>query len=160
MSGYYNQSEPDDEIVGSSGGGLRKQLEEVLAENKRLLERLNKQDAKDTASLLKDKGLDPAIAELIPPDTDPAQWVEKYAHLLGVPQNTPDPTPAAEPEAQLADDSDDALVLERQALAAMQDAQESGSSPVFSDAMERLGKVNSEAELMALIHESQKQTGM
>lgn len=158
MSGYYNQPDPDEQEFerGNSGGGLRKQLEEVLAENRKLLEKLNKRDELSTADLLKGKGLDPAIAEIIPEGTDPSEWVEKYAHLLGVAKNTPDETPAAEPELQLADDTDPALAAERERLAAMNDAQESGTPPVYTDAMERLEKVDSEEELLRLIAEEQK----
>lgn len=153
VSGYYNQPDPDDfenEAAGNNGGGLRKMLEETLAENKKLLAKLEERErGNTTADLLKGKGLDPAIAELIPADQDPAQWVEKYAHLLGVPQGTPATEPAAEPEIQLADDSDPALIAEREALAAMQDAAESGSPAVInSDALERMSKINSEAELL------------
>lgn len=154
VSGFYNQPDPDDfenEVQGNNGGGLRKMLEETLAENKKLLAKLEERErGNSTADLLKGKGLDPAIAELIPADQDPEAWVEKYAHLLGVPKNTPAEEPAAEPEIQLADDSDPALIAEREALAAMQDAAESGSPAVVSsDVLERMSKINTEEELMA-----------
>lgn len=161
MSGYYTQPDPDEqEFAGNSGGGLRKMLEETLAENKKLLDKLNERErGKTTADLLKGKGLDPAIAEIIPEGADPSEWVDKYAHLLGVAKNTPDETPAAEPELQLADDTDPALAAERERLAAMNDAQESGTPPVYTDAMERLEKVDSEDELMKLIAEEQTKGG-
>lgn len=152
MSGYYNQPDSDDfenEVGGNNGGGLRKMLEETLAENKKLLAKLeSKERENSTADVLKGKGLDPAIAELIPADMDPSLWVEKYAHLLGVPANTPATEPAADPEMQLADDTDPALVAEREALAAMQNAAESGSPAVSSDVMERMNKINSEQDLL------------
>lgn len=160
VSGYNDYSELEDEFNESQqrgGGGLRKMLEEALAENKKLVQRLEKQDReKSTSDLLKEKGLDPAIAEIIPEGTDASAWVDKYAHLLGVPQNTEVHEPAAEPEAQLADDSDPALVARRQeladeqrALAAMQDAAESGYPPeVSSDLLSRMDKINTEAELI------------
>lgn len=158
MSGYNNYPDDlDDMNQGGSGGGLRKQLEEVLAENKKLLSRLESQDRQDSVSdLLKGKGLDPAIAEIIPADTDAAAWVEKYSHLLGVPANTEAEEPAVESEAQLADDSDPAIVArraemaaEQKALAEMQDAAESGTSAAIStDLLERMDKINSEEELI------------
>jgi hypothetical protein len=156
VSGYSNnyQSDPDDfeneDRQGNSGGSLRKLLEETLAENKKLREAFEgKERGKSTTALLKDKGLDPAIAELIPADMDPSDWVEKYAHLLGVPKNTPADEPAAEPEIQLADDSDPALIAEREARSRMQNAAEDGSPAVVnSDTLERMSKINSEQELL------------
>lgn len=151
VSGYNYQSDSDDELEferGNSGGGLRKMLEETLKENKKLLEKLEgKEREKSTASLLKDKGLDPAIAELIPADKDPKEWVEKYAHLLGV-KDTQAEKPAVEPAIQMASDDDPALVAEREALAAMSNAAESGSPAETNDLLEQMNKISSEAELM------------
>jgi hypothetical protein len=144
----YNYSDPEnDQFEGGSGGGLRKLLEEALAENKKLVERLTQKDReKSTTDLLKEKGLDPAIAELIPADTDPAAWVDKYSHLLGVPKNTPDPEPQA-PEVTMPDDSDPALVAEREALAAMRASQEEGSPAVVtSDVLAQMEKINDPKE--------------
>lgn len=158
MSGYYNQSDDSFEESMSTGGGLRKMLEDALSENRKLLDKLNQRErGRTTAELLKDKGLDPAIADIIPSDTDPAQWVEKYAHLLGTPRNEEPQMeePAAEPELQLADDSDPALVAEREALAAMHDAQESGSNSVISkDVLEQMNKINSEEEFVKFLREN------
>lgn len=166
MSGYYNNSDDFDSLEeqeSRGGGGLRKMLEEALAENKKLLRKLEGQEReKSTAALLKEKGLDPAIAELIPEEQDAKAWVEKYAHLLGVPQNTPSDEPAAEPEAQLSDDSDPAIIArkqelenERKALAEMQDAAESGYPPeVAQDLLSKIENTNSEEEFMKLLKEN------
>lgn len=144
MSGFYNQSDSDLESEfeqSNSGGGLRKMLEDALGEIKDLKKQLNSEKREQsTADLLKDKGLDPAIAELIPADMEPTAWLEKYSHLLGVPSAPADEAPAA-PEVRMADDSDPAIAAEREALAAMQDAAESGSPAVpTTDALERLNK--------------------
>lgn len=168
MSGYNNWSDDDgfeNEAQSQGGGGLRKLLEETLAENKKLREAIEgKERGKSTAALLKDKGLDPAIAELIPEDQDPAAWVDKYAHLLGVPQNTEtlENEKAAAPEVQLSDDSDPAIVArreelaaERKALADMQDAAESGlPASVHNDLVDRMDKITSEEELLKFFTEN------
>ena len=159
MSGYSNNWSDDsnfgDEGGNQGGGGLRKLLEQTLEENKKLREAFEgKEREKSTAALLKDKGLDPAIAELIPDGQDAAVWVEKYSHLLGVPQNTEDQREIA-PELQVADDSDPAVQLrkqqlaeEQQALADMQDAAESGSPAIQADLLDRMNKIESEDELI------------
>lgn len=166
MSGYNNYSYDDDlenEERSAGGGGLRKMLEQTLEENRKLREAIERQSReKSTADLLKEKGLDPAIAELIPEGTDPKAWMDKYAHLLGVPQNTPEEESAVEPEVQLSDDDDPALIARRQeleneqkALAAMQDAAESGFPPeVANDLMERMEKIDSEEELLKFFNQN------
>jgi hypothetical protein len=164
VSGYNNNYSDDDfENEGDQrgGGGLRKILEETLAENKKLLARLEGQDReKSTAVLLKEKGLDPAIADLIPPEMNANEWVEKYSHLLGVPHGTEDHTEIV-PELQVADDSDPAIVArraelaaERQALADMQDAAESGSSAVQKSLLDSMNGIQSEEELLKFFREN------
>jgi hypothetical protein len=165
VSGYNNNWSDDDfENEGDQrgGGGLRKLLEETLAENKKLREAFEgKEREKSTAALLKDKGLDPAIAELIPDGTDAAAWVDKYAHLLGVPANTPDPEPAVEPDVQASDDADPAIQLrkaelaaEAKALAEIQDAAESGvPASVHDSLVTEMDKIDSEDALMKFFKE-------
>lgn len=167
MSGYNNNSDDysflDEGEQSRGGGGLRKVLEEALAENKKLRQAIEgDQREKSTAALLKEKGLDPAIAELIPEEQDASAWVEKYAHLLGIPQNTPNDEPAVEPDVQASDDSDPAIVLRKQqlaeeqrALAEMQDAAESGYPPeVAQDLISKIQNTNSEEEFMKLLKEN------
>lgn len=166
MSGYNewsDENEFENERGSQGGGGLRKMLEETLAENKRLIQKLEERDrGKSTAALLKDKGLDPAIAEIIPEGEDAAAWVNKYAHLLGVPANSEDETPAADPELQLSDDDDPAVQLrraelaaEQKALADMQDAQEQGlPASVHNDLIDRMEKVQTEEELLKFFREN------
>lgn len=158
MSGYYS-SDPDDFESGqnNSGGGLRKQLEDALGEIRSLREKLEGDSRKKTVTdLLKDKGIDPAVQELIPSNADPAEWVEKYAHLLGAKgAEQLEEAPSTDPKIQIASDDDPALVAEREALAAMQDAQESGSQAVMSnDLLEKMDKINSEEELLSFFKQN------
>lgn len=156
MSGYEYQSGSDEfgELEqNNSGGSLRKILEETLAENRKLRERLEKEDRAETATaLLKDKGLDPALVGLIPEDADPKEWVDKYAPLLGAKEaveNLEEKPQTVAPEVEVPADDDPALVAEREALAEMRDAQESGfPAAVSSDLLERMDKISDEKELL------------
>jgi hypothetical protein len=162
VSGYNNQSDSfDDNGYGqerqeSGGGGLRKQLEEVLADNKRLLKLLGDRVEKDTDALLKDKGLDPAIKELIPEGADASEWVEKYAHLLGVKKDdTKEQAKADEgsddggPEIVAPEDEDPAIAVEREALSRIQGAADAGSpAHLTGDVLERMERIDNEEELM------------
>lgn len=156
MSGSYFQSDDDEfDRQNNSGSGLRKQLEEALGEIRSLRDALDGDKRQKTASdLLKDKGIDPAVVELIPKDADPKEWVEKYAHLLGA-KGSEDPnlktqSAVTAPEIQVATDDDPALVAEREALEAMRDAQESGSqATVSTDLIDKMNKINTEDELLA-----------
>lgn len=154
MSGYNNQSDSFDDFdrqEGGGGGGLRRQLEETLAEVKELRKQLSEKQAQDTDALLKDKGLDPAIKELIPEGADASEWIDKYAHLLGVKGTERDlaPAPSDDPEIVAPVDDDPALVAEREALAEIQGAADAGSqSHLTGDVLERMNKIDSEEELM------------
>lgn len=154
MSGYNNQSDSFDDFErqeGGGGGGLRRQLEETLAEVKELRKQLSDKQAKDTDALLKDKGLDPAIKELIPEGADASEWVEKYAHLLGAKgtERQVETAPSDDPEFVAPVEDDPALVAEREALAQIQGAADAGSqSHITGDVLERMNKIDSEEELM------------
>lgn len=152
MSGYNNQSNPyeDEEPQGNTGSGLRKQLEQVLAE----LAELKAATKPKAADVLKDNKLDPALEALIPENMDPKDWVEKYAHLLGVKPEEPSGEKVEEVSTEVImqspEDEDPAITLEREAIQRMQNAQQSGSpSIVTTDVLEQLKATNSEAELMA-----------
>jgi len=157
VSGYNNESDSYDDLDrqdGATGGGLRKQLEQALAKIDKLQRDIDGQKQADTAvQVLKDKGLDPAIRELIPEDQDPKEWVEKYAHLLGTKtkassedSSTDDPDDVA----QVQEDEDPAITLEREALSQIQGAADAGSpAHLTGDVLERMDKISSEDELMA-----------
>lgn len=151
MSGYSNnQSNPyeDEEPQGDTGKGLRAQLEQVLAE----LAELKKASKPKAADVLKDNGLDPALEAIIPTDEDPKEWVEKYAHLLGVKpkEQSEEKKVEEEPlEVFMQEDEDPALTLEREAIESMHGAQQAGSpSIVQSDVLEKMNAINSEEELL------------
>lgn len=156
MSGYNNQSgsygDDFDHQDGASGGGLRKQLEEALAELKEARRLLGKEDRDKTAEqALKDKGLDPALKDIIPDNQDPKAWVEQYAPLLGAkPQaQVQEEEVHEEPESQASQEEDPALVAEREALAQIQGAADAGSpAHISGDVLERMDKIQSEEELM------------
>lgn len=155
MSGYNNQSDSFDDYErqeGGGGGGLRRQLEETLAELKDLRKRLNERETKDTEALLKDKGLDPAIKELIPEDANPSEWIEKYSHLLGAKSTQKaedDSAPSGDPEIVAPVEDDPALVAEREALAKIHGAADAGSpAHLTGDVLERMDKIQDEAELL------------
>lgn len=165
MSGYNNWSdEPDFDNEGGSqgGGGLRKMLEETLAQNKVLIQKLEQRErGTDTAALLKDKGIDPAIAEIIPPNEDPVAWVEKHGHLFGVHEKRDDER-QTDPDVQIPADDDPAVIArkaelaaEQKALADMQDAAESGlPASVHDDLVNRMNKIESEEELLKFFAEN------
>jgi hypothetical protein len=156
VSGYNNQSSSYDDDMdrqdGTTGGGLRKALEDALAKLEKAQKDLEDYRRGDTAeSVLKDKGLDPALKDLIPADTDPKDWVEKYAHLLGT-------KPAAkaeekdsndDPEFVALEEEDPAITLEREARERINAAADSGSpAHLTGDVLQRMDKINSEDELM------------
>lgn len=156
MSGYNNQSDSFDDSYGerqeSGGGGLRKQLEEALAELKEARKVIGQMQSKDTDALLKDKGLDPAVKELIPEGANPSEWIEKYAHLLGAKgtERQVETAPSDKgPDIVAPKDDDPALVAEREALAEIQGAADSGSpAHLTGDVIERMNKIDSEEELL------------
>lgn len=164
MSGYNEWSDENDfgnEGGSQGGGGLRKMLEETLAENKRLIQKLEGRDReKDTTALLKDKGIDPAIAAIIPANEDPAAWVEKHGHLFGVQEKQDEQ--AVVPDVQVPADDDPAvqarqaeLLAEQKALADMQNAAESGlPASVHDDLVNRMNKIESEEELIKFLAEN------
>lgn len=154
MSGYYNQPDSDDDqfVADNTGKGLRAQFEKLLKEHNELKATVQKTSA---AEVLKGKGIDPALADLIPPDTTPEAWAEKYGPLLGVrpPVEQEDPSDE-QPEIvqQAPEDEDPAVRAEREAVEAMQGAQQDGSpSVVTKDAIERMSKINSEEEFMRFL---------
>lgn len=141
MSGYYEQPDPSEEL-GSGGSGLRKMLEETLAENKRLLARLEGEDRQAAATAaLKGAGLNPAVAKLIPADADPQKWVEENRSLFGSApaQQEPEELPS---NTVVAPELDAAVLAEQQALEDMQQAQQDGSpsAVVANDLLEQLNK--------------------
>lgn len=96
----------------SNGGQLRKQLEEVLAQNKALTERLAAQDAaarqSNVASLFAKHSVPDLAKDFFPKDADPTDeavtsFIERYGQLWGAtaaPATTPPDQQAATAAAQ------------------------------------------------------------
>lgn len=148
MSGYNNQSDSyEQEFEDNTGKGLRSQLEKALEKIAKLEAAHQKTSAAD---VLKGAGIDPALADLVPKDTDPAEWVAQYGPLLGArPKTFEEEKPESEAKVEVPLEEDIAVTAEREARAAMGEAQDSGSASVYStDVMERMNKINSEEELM------------
>lgn len=161
MSGYFDDP---DERPDNSGSGLRKQLEEALTEIRELRAQVDKDStaakAETATDLLKSKGLDPELLQLVPEGSDPVEWVGSYAHLLGAKEPEQVETKIDEPAIVAAPDDDPAIVAERQALAKMRGAAESGSSSVVSnDLLEGLSKLTTEEEVLAYFRENGSMTG-
>lgn len=156
MSGYDNYSEvfDGDHREEQTGGALRKQLEETLAANKKLEDRLNMLERKETVTgLFKEKGIDPAAAALVPADADPQKWLEQNAQFLrsveGVPANQEKQAAPEEKQAK----PDPELEAERQQLEGLEEAGESGiPSTATSDQITKLQSFDNEADLMAFIN--------
>ena len=158
MSGYNNQSSSygDDfeHQDGTTGGGLRKALESAIEKINKLEAQLGERARGETAeAVLKDKGLDPALKDLIPADADPKEWVDKYATLLGAKPSAGAESKAEgseeEPESNASQEVDPALLAEQEALAQIQGAADAGSpAHLTGDVLERMEKIQSEEELL------------
>ena len=153
MSGYDNQFDSDegDTSEDNTGRGLRKQLEQALAE---LAEVKKVQQKASATDVLKNAGIDPALADLVPKDTDPAEWVAQYGPLLGArPKTLETEEQAPAGEIQEPPEEDIAVTAEREAREAMEGAASSGSSSVYStDVIERMNKIDNEADLLKFIN--------
>lgn len=88
-------TDDDDSGQQNSGGGLRKQLEQALAELKTLKEANGtlKEQARRTSvsTVLKDKGYNIKVAKLIPTDVEPTaeavqKWLDEYGDVFNVQQ--------------------------------------------------------------------------
>ena len=158
MSGYINESDDFEQELGggNGGGGLRKQLEAALAKIDRLTEQNERQTREATVTgLLKDKGIDPALAEIIPANEDPEKWVEAHGALLSnFGKKAGEDDEEELPATHVAADEDPALTAEREAQAAMRQAQEAGV-PVYSqETLDQLDKIDNEADLLKFFKEN------
>lgn len=151
MSGY-NYSDPDDDFEsGNSGGGLRKQLEQLLEENRNLRKLVEGDRHSAAEQLLKEQGIDPVVLQLKSEGEDPVEWVNRNAHLLGATKSEPEPQAKIdEPKVTAPAVEDPAITAEREAREAMTQAQEAGSqSVVETDLRAQMDKIDTEDELMA-----------
>lgn len=157
MSGYNHSDAFDaDELDGQqTGGGLRKQLEDALAANKKLSERLDKIERQaPVEALLKEKGIDPAVSAMIPENADPEKWVEQYGKFLGAKvqeqSREGDLEQEQEPEVPPVDA---ALEQERQAMETLQEYGPGTGIPstASQDQIAKLKSFDNEADLLAYI---------
>ena len=150
MSGYNYSDvlDGDGYEEQQSGGALRRQLEEALGEIKSLRGELQAKKRGETAEhLLKEKGINPQVAEAIPADVDPREWIDKFGHLFGAGVQTDTPAP---PEVQV---HDPALDEERAALeqVAQHEASTGIPSTATNDQIEKMKSFQTEGELLAYI---------
>lgn len=138
-----------------SGSGLRKQLETVLEQNKKLIERLEQADRKSgTETLLKEKGIDPAVAELIPDGANAGEWLDKHGHLFSARLDQANTDTA--PDVEVAPDHD----AERDALARMDQSSSAGSQVVQQqDPLAQLAAIDNEADMLAFLDRQKGGTG-
>lgn len=108
-----DDNDGNDNSNNNSGGGLRKQLEQALAEAKQLKEanaKLQKEARTSKVStVLAAKGLDAKVAKLIPADvaaTDEAigKWLDEFGDLFNLKQQEAEKP--AEPETVTEDDAE------------------------------------------------------
>lgn len=161
MSGY-NNNDYSDVLDGDgfeqqeSGKGLRAQIEKLVQKNNELMDRLNAKERGDTvASLLEEKGIDPAVSAMIPESEDPKAWVEKYGKFLGakVQEVTKDGGNLEQEQTPEVEVHDAALEEERQAMETLQDLGPTTGIPstASSDQIEKLKSFDNEADLLAYI---------
>lgn len=160
MSGYDYSDVLNDEFEDrQTGGGLRKLLEDALAENKKLSGRLDQLERKgSTETMLKEKGIDPAVAGMIPADADPEEWLSKFGHLVGGNKLDKENAQVAEPEVQVAPDPD--VEAEQAARARMEQGAGTGSASVQNqDPLAQLNSIQTEAEMLAFLDRQRGGTG-
>jgi hypothetical protein len=75
----------DDESVGPKAlrDALKAQKAAKAAMEQELASLRAEKRKADVEVVIKTKGLDPKVAEIIPSDADPAEWLEKYGDVFG-----------------------------------------------------------------------------
>lgn len=161
MSGYDYSDILDDDgrQEASPGGALRRQLEETLAANKKLTERLDALERKaNLEPMLKEKGIDPAVAQIMPKDANPDEWLTQFGHLfrsakgetLDAPSAAQQPNQNPTPEE----------LAEQQALQQMQGVVPTGDSVLATqDPIEKLKGFTNEADLIAFLQQGGMDAG-
>lgn len=164
MSGYDNYSDLFDGEgrERQDGGGLRKQLEEALAEIRSLRSELTSEKrTKTVTDLLAEKGKDPAAAALVPEGADPKEWLEKYGSFLADAKKEPAQEPSAgQPQGEQGGAApevpavDPALEEERLAMETITGVVGAGTgipSTASADPIAKMQSFQTEEELMAFI---------
>lgn len=157
MSGNNNYSdwyeEDLDQGQEQSGRGLRKQLEDALGELRSLRAELNaEKQAKTLDGLLKEKGIDPRVKDIMPKDADPADWLDKYASITGSHLDTNE-VPKT-PEAELAPD----LKAELEAQAQMAPTGgAAGGTTTQQDPLQQLAALKTEEEFLTFLNQQKSE---
>ena len=160
MSGYYD--EYSDNLDGNGrqgeGGALRKMLEEALGEIRELKTELGKvqteSKTRSVTKLLESKGLNPAVAQIIPEGEDAEEWIEQHKSLFVTTGSNLDEGETGElPPAQ--EETDPDLLAEQEAWEAAHGVSSGTSSTTSSlDPMKQLEQADTPEKLMALIEQA------
>lgn len=124
-------------------------------------EKTQRERAEQIGSTLKEKGLDPAMAAIIPADANPTEWIDTYGHFLNTGAALPQvPATPPTPQAPVVVDNQDPAVnaeIDAEAIAAaqMQAAEQTGyaTPEVINAQMQELTKVKTEDDLIRLIQQ-------
>lgn len=155
MSGYYNDSYSDLDGAGrqeETGSGLRAMLEEALGEIKNLRGELEKvqsgQRQHSVTELLESKGINPAVAQIIPEGADPTEWLNEFGHLVGAKLDEDESG-----ELQTPEEPDPDLLAEQEAWEAANglSRQSSGTTTSVSDPFAKLESFQSAEEMIAFL---------
>lgn len=155
MSGYYNDSYSDLDGAGrqeETGSGLRSMLEEALGEIKNLRGELDKlqtgQRQNSVTELLESKGINPAVAQIIPEGANPADWLNDFGHLFGSTLDEDEPGELRTPEEPDAD-----LLAEQEAWEAANglSQQGSGTTTSVSDPFAKIESFQTAEEMIAFL---------
>lgn len=159
MSDWDNNNDASDnggQNNGNNGGGLRKQLEQALAELATLKterETLQKESRQaKIAGLLTEKKLDAKVAKLIPADIDPTKeavdkWFEEYGDVFNIQQATTDSSGSqGDQGGQQADGSSEEFEAQQAYIATMrQMGNVTGGALAPEKASELFAKINDPA---------------
>lgn len=163
MSGYYNEYSDDLDRNGGQGEGgtLRKMLEEALGEIRELKTELGKvqteSKAKSVTKLLESKGLNPAVAQIIPEGANVDEWLEQHGSLFKTTDAKLDEDESGElpPAQNETSDLDPDLLAEQEAWEAAHGVSSGTSSTTSSlDPMKQLEQADTPEKLMALIEQA------
>jgi hypothetical protein len=146
----WNEDEDD---YGNDRGGndLVKQLRQQIKEQSRQIRELSTENTglkgsvrqRTVEDVLREKGLPPKVAGLIPQDIDPSseavsEWVNNYADVFGF---------SVQPSAEQAESTPEASAMQR-----MSRVESDGSPATGTDALQqKLASAQNQAELMALL---------
>ena len=165
--GFYDDDEDYDDDVDPRGGtdsdlirDLRRQLKAAQKAQKEQTQELSRLRAaereRSLGKTLQERGLQPKIAKLIPPDVAEndeslSQWLDDFGDVFGGGSpSQPDPAQAAgEPEAP------DAQAGERQRMSALA---ETGMTPAggFADFEKRMNAAQSQDEIAQILAEAKQ----